>query len=131
MTARNSVVLGEYASWTRPLHPWGVAAELYGTRRLCREARRRLPDVRRAENEGQGAEILDLSLHDQSEASRQRLWSRDAEQASGGDPRYPRGKHDIDPLHARKTGWKSFYASLGFVEAGRDRDGEMIAVLKL
>ena len=110
---------------------FGASPELCGTRRLCREARRRLPDVRRAENEGQGAEILDLSLHDQSEASRQRLWSRDAEQGSGGDPRYPRGKHDIDPLHARKTGWKSFYGSLGLVEAGRDRDGEMIAVLKL
>jgi diamine N-acetyltransferase len=26
---------------------------------------------------------------------------------------------------------KPFYASFGFVEAGRDRDGEVIAVLKL
>jgi diamine N-acetyltransferase len=26
---------------------------------------------------------------------------------------------------------KPFYASFGFVEVGRDRDGEMIAVLKL
>jgi hypothetical protein len=33
-------------------------------RRLCREACSRLPDVQRAENEGQGEGSLDLSIHD-------------------------------------------------------------------
>jgi hypothetical protein len=111
----------------RPGRPGGEPA-----RRQRREARRRrLPDVRRAENEGQGAGSLDLSLHDRSEAPRQWLWSRGAEQASGGDSSDPGGERDIDPLHARKSGSKAVLHQLGLSGGGWDRDGEVIAVLKL
>ena len=37
------------------------------------------------------------------EAPRQRLWSRRAEQGSGGDPSDPGGEQDIDSLYARKS----------------------------
>ena len=122
VTADNWEAVVELRARCRPGIPGGeqplfgcrgaVRSRRAGACRLCREARRRLPDVRRAENEGQVAGSLDLSLHDRSEAPRQRLWSRGAEQGSGGDPSDPGGKQDIDPLHARKSGCKAVLRQL-------------------
>ena len=99
---------------------------------LCREARRRLPDVRRAEKEGQGAGSLYLSLHDRLEAPRQRLWSCGAEQGSGGDPSDPGGEQDIDPIRARKSDCEAILHHLRIRGGGsrprwrRDRGSETV-----
>ena len=56
---------------------------------------------------------------------------RGAEQGSGRDPSDP-GVNRISIRYTPKNPVaKPFYASFGFVEVGRDRDGEVIAVLKL
>ena len=47
------------------------------------------------------------------------------------NPSDPGGEQDIDPLHARKSGCKAVLRQLRLRGGGRDRDGEVIAVLKL
>ena len=94
-------------------------------------APRRLPNVQRAENEGQDAGSLDLSLHHRSEAPRQRLWSRGAEQGSGGDPSDPRGNRiSIRYMPANPVA-KAVLLQLRLNGGGQECGGEVIAVMKL
>lgn len=85
-------------------------------------------DVQKTNGKVQEASIYHFMI---DRKARQWLWSRGAEQGSGGDSSDPGGERDIDPLHARKSGSKAVLHQIGLSGGGWDRDGEVIAVLKL
>jgi hypothetical protein len=59
-----------------------MASNLYSVvkAQFNHEACSLLPDIRHAENKGQGAGSLNIPLHGKSQALGQRLWTLDAEQ---------------------------------------------------
>ena len=94
------------------------------------EMSRRLTDVRRAENEGktQEASIYRFMIDRKHQG---KGYGRAALSKARGDPSDP-GVNRISIRYMPENPVaKPFYASFGFVEGRRDRDGEVIAVLKL